>query len=66
MLISKNPCIIGREHNVLIVDFTRKPEPPAPKFPGANAKRRCQRPITARIREVSGVNLNWELDAMNL
>jgi hypothetical protein len=27
--------IISRESNVLRVDFSRDPDPPAPKFPGA-------------------------------
>jgi hypothetical protein len=31
--------IIGRNDNVLVVDFTRRPEPPAPRFPGANGSR---------------------------
>jgi hypothetical protein len=34
-----NACIIGRNDNVLVVDFTRGPDPPAPRFPGANALR---------------------------
>jgi hypothetical protein len=40
MLLSKTACVIGREDNVVLVDFTRKPDPPAPKFPGANALRK--------------------------
>jgi hypothetical protein len=39
MRLSKNTCIIGRTDNVLVVDFTRRPEPPVPRFPGANALR---------------------------
>ncbi len=31
--------IIGREHNVVRVDFGYEPDPPAPKFPGANGFR---------------------------
>jgi hypothetical protein len=31
--------IIGRESNVLRVDFHREPDPPAPSFPGAGALR---------------------------
>lgn len=31
--------IISRENNVLRVDFSRDPDPPAPKFPGAGALR---------------------------
>lgn len=31
--------VIGRNDNILIVDFTRGPEPPVPRFPGANALR---------------------------
>ena len=29
--------VIGREHNVVLVDFRPQPEPPAPRFPGAGA-----------------------------
>ena len=28
MLLSKDTCVIRRENNVVLVDFTRKPEPP--------------------------------------
>jgi hypothetical protein len=31
--------VIAREHNVIRVDFRRRPEPPAPRFPGAGALR---------------------------
>jgi len=31
--------VIGRESNVLRVDFHREPDPPAPRFPGAGALR---------------------------
>lgn len=34
MLLSKNTCVISRENNVILVDFTHKPEPPDPRFPG--------------------------------
>jgi hypothetical protein len=36
---SMHPYIIGRDRNVVVVDFAGKPEPPAPQFPGANALR---------------------------
>jgi hypothetical protein len=36
---STHPCIIGRDGNVVVVDFAGKPEPPAPPFPGANGLR---------------------------
>jgi hypothetical protein len=29
--------VIKRENNILRVDFSREPDPPAPKFPGAGA-----------------------------
>lgn len=32
-------CVIGRENNIVVVDFRRKPDPPAPRFPGGNALR---------------------------
>ncbi len=31
--------VIGRESNVVLVDFRREPDPPAPKFPGASGAR---------------------------
>jgi hypothetical protein len=31
--------VIGRERNVVRVDFTRQPDPPAPRFPGVGAMR---------------------------
>jgi len=31
--------VISRENNVLRVDFSRNPDPPAPKFPGAGGLR---------------------------
>ncbi|MGE3987303.1 hypothetical protein [Pseudorhodoplanes sp.] len=34
-----NRYVIGREHNVVRVDFSRRPEPPGPTFPGAGALR---------------------------
>jgi hypothetical protein len=39
MRFSRDVCIIGRNDNVLLVDFTRGPEPPAPRFPGASGLR---------------------------
>ena len=39
-----NRCVIGRERNVVRVDFGRQPDPPAPKFPGAAALRSAQYP----------------------
>jgi hypothetical protein len=33
--------VIGRERNVVRVDFSRRPEPPGPTFPGAGALRSC-------------------------
>ena len=31
--------VIRRESNVLEVDFSREPDPPAPRFPGASGQR---------------------------
>ena len=33
--------VIAREQNVIRVDFERRPDPPAPHFPGAGALRAC-------------------------
>jgi hypothetical protein len=32
--------VIRRDNNVLEVDFSREPDPPAPRFPGASGLRR--------------------------
>ena len=34
-----NRYVIGRENNIVLVDFRREPDPPAPRFPGAGAMR---------------------------
>ena len=31
--------VIARESNILRVDFSREPQPPAPRFPGASGLR---------------------------
>lgn len=42
MLSVKNSRIIARTENIVLVDFSREPHPPAPRFPGANGLRgRC-------------------------
>ena len=33
--------VVARDNNVVRVDFTRQPDPPAPRFPGAGALREC-------------------------
>ncbi len=35
----KHSRVIGRKENVVLVDFSHKPEPPAPRFPGASGLR---------------------------
>lgn len=39
MLRRSGRFVISRENNVLRVDFSRDPDPPAPKFPGAGGLR---------------------------
>ena len=39
MLTLINNRVIGREGNLVLVDFSQKPHPPAPRFPGANGLR---------------------------
>lgn len=34
-----NRFVIGHENNVVQVDFSRDPDPPAPRFPGASGLR---------------------------
>ena len=42
MRTASNRHVVAREHNVLRVDFSREPDPPAPRFPGANAMRQTE------------------------
>lgn len=39
MMSRNNRYVVCRENNVLRVDFSREPEPPAPHFPGAGGLR---------------------------
>lgn len=39
MLSTVDCYVIARDRNVLRVDFSREPDPPAPCFPGANGLR---------------------------
>jgi len=39
MRLPNNARVVRRADNVVLVDFTRGPEPPAPRFPGAGALR---------------------------
>jgi hypothetical protein len=39
MRLAKIERVIGRDRNVVLVDFGRQPEPPAPRFPGAVGRR---------------------------
>jgi len=32
--------VIGRNGNIVVVDFSREPNPPAPRFPGASGLRK--------------------------
>ena len=44
MLSAVDRHVIARESNIVRVDFSREPDPPAPRFPGANGLR----PMLAR------------------
>jgi hypothetical protein len=49
--------VLGRESNVIRVDFSRRPDPPPPNFPGAGALRggiECTEPIFC----ISGAKLS--------
>jgi hypothetical protein len=43
MNLIKYGHILGRENNVVRVNFGRESDPPAPKFPGANGLRPVKR-----------------------
>jgi hypothetical protein len=47
MNLIKYGHIIGRENNVVRVDFGRESDPPAPKFPGANGLRPVKKEVVS-------------------
>jgi hypothetical protein len=48
MTASKIRRVIRRDANVLLVDFGREPQPPAPRFPGAGGLR-ATRPEDSQV-----------------
>jgi hypothetical protein len=48
--------VIARENNVVRVDFTRKPDPPAPRFPGAVGLRQARGIAAAIATEIIGAD----------
>jgi hypothetical protein len=38
----RRACVVARHSNIVRVDFTREPDPPAPRFPGAAGVRKSQ------------------------
>jgi hypothetical protein len=57
-----NRFVIGREHNVVRVDFRCDPDPPAPRFPGASGLREIggESPSATNISAVA-----WRAAASN-
>ena len=45
--------VIGREDNVLRVDFSRDPDPPVPRFPGACGLRETVDEFTSATASIS-------------
>ncbi len=42
--------VIGRNGNIVVVDFGREPNPPAPRFPGASGLReQCRSEVTTEF-----------------
>jgi hypothetical protein len=53
MLTAIDNRVIGRNGNIVLVDFSRGPPPPAPRFPGASG-----------LREPSCADSNMSLDPL--
>ena len=53
-----NRFVIGRENNVVRVDFSRDPDPPAPRFPGASGLREIGDESTSATMNISAVALS--------
>ena len=47
--------VSGREDNVLWVDFSHDPDPPAPRFPGASGLREIVDEHTSATKHISDV-----------
>jgi hypothetical protein len=47
MNLIKYGHILGRENNVVRVDFGREADPPVPKFPGANGLRPVKKEVAS-------------------
>ncbi len=52
-----NRFVIGRENNVVRVDFSCDPDPPAPRFPGASGLREIRDENTSAAKDISAVVL---------
>jgi hypothetical protein len=57
MRSGNNRFVIGRENNVVRVDFSRDPDPPAPGFPGASGLREIGDESTNATKNTSAVAL---------
>jgi hypothetical protein len=53
-----NRFVIGRENNVVRVDFSRDPDPPAPRFPGASGLREVGDESASETKYISGLALS--------
>jgi hypothetical protein len=53
-----NRFVICRENNVVRVDFSREPDPPAPRFPGASGLREIGDESTSATKNISAVALS--------
>ena len=58
-MVRRNSHVTRRENNVLEVDFSREPDPPAPRFPGASALRELTE--GGREAEWSSAEFCWTL-----
>lgn len=56
-----NRFVIGRENNVVRVDFSRDPDPPAPRFPGASGLREFVDESTSATKNISAIALSAAL-----
>jgi hypothetical protein len=53
--------VIGRENNVVRVNFSRDPDPPAPRFPGATGLREIGDESGGAAKNISAVALSAPL-----
>jgi len=55
-----NLYVVGRNGNVLVVDFHKRPEPPVPRFPGAAGLRAAGSDEPEQVFDIVAASRNYQ------